>query len=133
MKKRLLIAFLAARKVAKVYARDRDKAAYLVEEASKKAGKDRSLLKDVKTELAALLRLLQAWVAGNYRSVPWRTIVLGLAAVVYFVNPFDLVPDFLPLVGLGDDVTVIAFVLASIRGDLEKFIVWEREQAIHLR
>lgn len=133
MTRRLILAFLAARKLAKAYGRDRDKAAYLLDAATKKAGRERSLLRDVQTELGALLRMLRAWVAGRYRAVPWKTISLALAAVIYFVNPFDLVPDFLPLVGLADDVSVIAFVLLAIRKDLEKFIVWEREQASHLR
>jgi len=69
--------------------------------------------------------LLKAWRRGAYPVVPWRTIILGVAALIYFVDPFDLVPDFIPVVGYLDDATVIAFVIESIRRDLDKFLAWE--------
>jgi uncharacterized membrane protein YkvA (DUF1232 family) len=50
---------------------------------------------------------------------------MALAAVIYFLNPLDLIPDFIPGIGYLDDATVIAFVFSSIRKDLLKFLDWE--------
>ena len=36
------------------------------------------------------------------------------AALAYFVLPFDAIPDFLPVVGLGDDASVLAAAFASV-------------------
>jgi uncharacterized membrane protein YkvA (DUF1232 family) len=36
------------------------------------------------------------------------------AALAYFILPFDAVPDLLPIVGLGDDASVIAAALTAI-------------------
>jgi uncharacterized membrane protein YkvA (DUF1232 family) len=36
------------------------------------------------------------------------------AALAYFILPLDAVPDLLPLVGLGDDVTVLSAALAAV-------------------
>jgi uncharacterized membrane protein YkvA (DUF1232 family) len=39
----------------------------------------------------------------------------------------DLVPDFIPGLGYLDDVTVIGFVMNSIRKDVDRFKFWETE------
>lgn len=51
--------------------------------------------------------------AGN--STTW----IALAALVYLVTPFDAVPDFTPILGLLDDVSVILYAVAQL-GDLLK-------------
>jgi uncharacterized membrane protein YkvA (DUF1232 family) len=38
-----------------------------------------------------------------------------LAALAYFVMPFDLVPDFIVLIGFTDDIAVLAAAIAAIR------------------
>jgi uncharacterized membrane protein YkvA (DUF1232 family) len=61
--------------------------------------------------------------------VPWQTIVLAIAAVVYFVNPFDLIPDLIPVIGYLDDATIVGFVIASIGGDIANFRDWEQSHS----
>lgn len=78
-------------------------------------------IKYFKDDLLTLLSLLKAWVSGEYREVPWRSLLLSTGAVIYFVNPFDAIPDLLPVTGLLDDAAVTGFVLASIKEDIEKF------------
>jgi uncharacterized membrane protein YkvA (DUF1232 family) len=60
--------------------------------------------------------------------VPWETIVWAIAAIIYFVSPIDLIPDFIPVVGYLDDVVVIGWVAASISTDIENFREWEESQ-----
>lgn len=115
----------AAKKTAEVYADDKKKTEHLLDEAARKARREKGMLGAFADDLSALLRLLRAWVKGQYRVVPWKTIVLALVAVIYFVDPFDLVPDFVPLVGYLDDAGVIGFVLRSIGKDLRQFCEWE--------
>ncbi|NNC94354.1 MAG: DUF1232 domain-containing protein [Chitinophagales bacterium] len=85
-------------------------------------------LNKLKNEIITLVRMVNAWVNGRYRSVPWNTILFACAALVYFVNPFDLIFDAIPFFGLVDDITVIGFVVNAIQKDIEKFRVWENEQ-----
>jgi uncharacterized membrane protein YkvA (DUF1232 family) len=44
-----------------------------------------------------------------------RVKLILLAALAYFVMPFDAVPDFLPIIGFTDDAAVIAAAIASVR------------------
>ena len=58
------------------------------------------------------MRLLKA--LGADASVPRGVRTrLGLL-VAYLALPFDLVPDFIPVLGYADDVIVVALVLRSV-------------------
>ena len=41
---------------------------------------------------------------------PADAILMAIAAVFYFVGPFDLIPDSIPVLGLIDDTSVITSV-----------------------
>ena len=43
------------------------------------------------------------------------------AAAAYVIMPLDLIPDFIPVIGLGDDATVIAFVISSLGSMLDDY------------
>ncbi len=120
---------MAATVAARSYAKNRQKTASLLDAAERRASEGRGYAAGFLEELRELLRLLRAWVRGKYKVVPWKTLVLALAAVIYFVDPFDLVPDFLPIIGFTDDATVIAFVLRSIAKDITRFRDWEMRNA----
>lgn len=119
-------AFDASREQAEGYSADRLRVSSLLGRAERKVDRDRSRLGEIWETLEALIRLLKAWVRGRYSVVPWRTIVFATAGVVYFVDPLDLIPDPIPVIGYLDDATVLAFVLRFIRKDVERFLAWER-------
>jgi uncharacterized membrane protein YkvA (DUF1232 family) len=92
-----------------------------------KARKHQSDLKGVWADLQAMLRLVRAWARGEYRMVPWRTVAVAVAALLYVLDPLDAIPDWLPGIGFIDDVTMIGLLVGSIRSDLTRFVDWERE------
>ena len=107
---------------------DSESLSSLLERAKEKAERNRSAFGAALETLFAFIRLIRAWVKGEYRDVSTKTIVLLVAAVIYFLNPLDAVPDFLPLIGFGDDVVFIFYVLGNIKEELEKFLEWERSR-----
>ena len=119
--------FEAAQSKAEELAKDKERTRHLLREAVEKAKRNRKVLEGVWEDLQALFRLVKAWVRGDYPEVPWQTIVFAIASVVYFVNPFDFIPDFLPGSGFLDDATVVGFVIKLIKKDIEKFLDWEQE------
>jgi len=108
---------------------DLKKTADLIEQASQKARAKAGTLRGVWKDLQDLFRLLRAWANRSYTRIPWGAVAVGLAGVLYFVNPLDLAPDFVPFVGYIDDATVIAFVVRSIQKELERFRQWETKEA----
>ncbi len=71
-------------------------------------------------------RLIKAYALGRYREVPWKTLLLIVAAVVYFINPLDLVPDVVPLTGLTDDFAILVWVYSTVSDEIDKFLLWEQ-------
>lgn len=81
-----------------------------------------------KEQFFILTRLVRAYADGRYRHVEWKSILLVVAAVIYFLNPIDLVPDFLPLLGLTDDVGIVLWVFKTLQHEIQKFLTWEQSQ-----
>jgi uncharacterized membrane protein YkvA (DUF1232 family) len=125
MAKSLEHSFERAKRAAESYAGDPERASRLLDEAAEKGNRQRRIFGNLWTDFLAALRLLRAWNRGQYRGMSLGTILSALAALIYFVNPFDLLPDIFPIFGYLDDATIVAWVLHSIRGDLEKFRAWE--------
>lgn len=44
------------------------------------------------------------------RETPWRVRALLIAALVYLLLPFDLIPDWILGLGIVDDLTVVSFL-----------------------
>ena len=115
---------------AEEYARDPEKSKKLLDEALKKAKekeKDKGPLADLWNNLTALFRLLQAYIRHEYTDIPWVSLVLVVVAIIYFVSPLDLIPDWVPVAGYLDDAAVIAFVITQIKADLNNFLQWEAD------
>ena len=111
---------------AEKYAKDIEKTTRLLERAVKKSeGLNNKPLNELWDYFKALLRLIDASVRRRYVEVPWQSLVMAIAAVVYFVNPLDFIPDVIPVIGYLDDATILAYVIRHIKHDLDAFLVWE--------
>ncbi len=75
------------------------------------------------------LRMLRAYVWGGYRQIPWRSLTMLTAAIIYFLMPFDFITDFLPLIGLMDDIGVLGWTLKQLKDDVDRFEAWEQSVA----
>jgi len=81
---------------------------------------------EVKTRFGIIGRLLKAYVLGRYRQIPWKPLLLITAAVVYFINPVDLMPDWLPGIGLTDDFGILMAVYGAFSQEIDRFLLWEQ-------
>ena len=73
--------------------------------------------------------LLSDFLSGRYKEVPWFTIAAIVGALIYILNPFDVVPDFIPFVGQVDDALVVAVCLSLVKEDLIKYKAWKERRA----
>lgn len=92
-----------------------------------KYGSIRNISQEAKEQILCMYRLVKAYSKGEYRNIPTAKIALSVAALLYFVSPFDIIPDFLPL-GLTDDIALILWVFNNLREEMQAFLEWEDEQ-----
>lgn len=108
------------------YARNSKSLFSLIQDVLTKSGAlSGNNIKLVRNELALLTRMVKAYATGEYRDIPWKTLISIVAVLIYFVSPIDFIPDFLPVVGISDDVALVLWLVSSIRKDLDKFRQWE--------
>ncbi|MDK2743582.1 MAG: YkvA family protein [Nitrospira sp. BO4] len=80
------------------------------------------------SDFPLLVRLLKAWKNGSYRGLSLRTLASLAAAILYVLSPVDLIPDFIPGIGLIDDAAVLTFLLHNMAHDLAAFRTWEQSR-----
>ncbi|MEI6756313.1 MAG: DUF1232 domain-containing protein [Chlorobium sp.] len=76
-------------------------------------------------KIPPLARMARSYATREYLDIPWQSIVLVTIALIYFVSPFDAIPDLIPFLGFTDDLAIITAVFSAIIQDVDKFIAWE--------
>jgi uncharacterized membrane protein YkvA (DUF1232 family) len=72
------------------------------------------------------------YLAGFDPRVPWYAKALALAVAAYAFSPIDLIPDFVPVVGLLDDLVIVPLGLALVVGMIPDAVIAEhRATAAH--
>tara|TARA_B100001013_G_scaffold183150_1_gene110376 strand:- start:2546 stop:2803 length:258 start_codon:yes stop_codon:yes gene_type:complete len=66
---------------------------------------------------------------GEYDGVSRQTIVAVTAALLYFVVPLDVIPDFLIGWGFIDDASVVAYVMNVLAAEMDAFRRWQEGSA----
>ncbi len=77
-----------------------------------------------------LVRLVRSYAAGDYRDIQSGTIISGLAVLLYVLSPIDLIPDFIPVVGFLDDLSLISWFVGKFQSELVRFREWEQRTVV---
>ena len=75
--------------------------------------------------LMAMIRLIRAYHQLEYRDISAQNLRVIVAAIIYFVSPFDVIPDSVPILGNIDDAFVVRLAMKSVSADLDAFMAWE--------
>ena len=73
-----------------------------------------------------LLALVKDYWRREYRRVPYWTLAAVAFTLLYIANPFDLLPDALPGIGLVDDAAVLSVCLLMVEQDLHDYKAWKK-------
>lgn len=66
-------------------------------------------------------QLVKAYIQGTYRKLPAIALAKIIAVLIYFISPFDFIPDVLPIIGFTDDLALVIWVGKSIKNELDEF------------
>ncbi len=95
-----------------------------IEEKVKGSGKLNRFNADIKLMFA----MIRDYWYGDYRSVPWKTIAAIAGALLYVLNPLDVIPDLILGFGFIDDAGVVALCLKLVESDLHRYAAWKEHQ-----
>lgn len=87
---------------------------------------EKRIFKRVKDDAHTLLRMAKAWSDRQYTHMPWRVLLYTLGGLLYFLNPIDVIPDFLFGIGFVDDVAVLGAVAGALEKEIHRFEEWEQ-------
>lgn len=68
-------------------------------------------------KLVYVALILYYLIESNKVSVKDKAIIIG--ALGYLISPIDIVPDAIPIAGLGDDMAVMLYVLDKVWGQVD--------------
>ena len=110
------------------YAKNPESLRQLVRDATKKSQSiPRGPFAETWAYLLAMIRLVRANANGTYTEIQSESLTRVLVALIYFVSPLDLIPDWIPILGLIDDAFVVGLILKSVKDDLDSFMEWETQ------
>ena len=117
--------FNIAKNRAKYIFRDKQKLIRLLLGVARKISTNKVEFKGIRTKLKVILRMVRAYAVGKYKLIPWKSIILLTAVLIYFLMPLDLMPDFIPVTGYIDDFSLLLWVYHHLQDDLNTFVWWE--------
>lgn len=95
---------------------------------ARKGSSEGSRLGRIKDDLRLLQALCLAYWRGEYRAISTKAIVSIVAGLMYFLSPLDAIPDWIPGLGMLDDVAVLAWIIKHLTDELDAFRAWRDQQ-----
>lgn len=77
--------------------------------------------------MMTFLRMVRAYMRGDYRDISRKSMVIGVAVLLYLVTPLDIIPDFIPVFGLMDDISLMAWFVDAFSKEITKYREWEMQ------
>jgi uncharacterized membrane protein YkvA (DUF1232 family) len=81
---------------------------------------------EIRERVVVLGRMIKAYASGEYRQIELPNLLKIIAGLIYFIAPIDVLPDFLPFIGLSDDIALLIFIMKSIGDEISRFEEWEK-------
>ncbi len=103
--------------------KDSDRVSKLLEQTKNKLSditKDNRKMREFVDIIKTFISMVKSSFSGA-NQFSWQTILLITAGLIYFITPIDLIPDFIPALGLSDDVSVIFFIYKSLKEDIDNY------------
>ncbi|MDO4765602.1 MAG: DUF1232 domain-containing protein [Eubacteriales bacterium] len=111
---------------AEVILKDKDKLEDFLQQLEKKL-KAFPAIGDKLAMVPVFVSLLRSYAKKEYTNIPVASIISIIGALIYYLSPIDIIPDFLPGVGLADDAAVVTVCLSFVKSDVDDYIQWREK------
>lgn len=80
------------------------------------------------SKIPVIIRMIKsATKKGGYKP-HLKDVILPALVLVYLISPIDLIPDWIPGIGILDDLALLTFAIPLLVKEAEKFVSWEVSQ-----
>ena len=87
---------------------------------------------DALAYIPVMISLIKMYVKKEYKELPIASVLAVFVALIYWLSPIDLIPDFIPGIGLIDDTAVISLAVIMVKTDLDDYLAWRRENGMEV-
>ena len=74
--------------------------------------------------LPVVIAMVKSWIKKEYDISP-KVLATIIGAILYLVKKKDLIPDYIPVVGIADDVAVLTLALKFVQPELDAYRAWK--------
>lgn len=93
-----------------------------------KVGDTTPQLLSCKEDIKTFFDMMTDWLKGDYKHISRRSLAVVGVCMAYVISPIDIIPDFIPVVGKIDDISVIVFMLKQVKKELSPYRIWKAIQ-----
>ncbi len=83
---------------------------------------------DIKDKIEGIAGIIFDWRMGNYKDISVKNLTIGVMALLYFISPYDAIPDFLPFIGKQDDRFILKKFISYLDTELDKYNKWKSSE-----
>lgn len=76
------------------------------------------------------ISMIRSYLKKDYTRVPRGTILAIISALLYFLSPVDLIPDWIPFLGQLDDALVVGACWKMVNKDIEDYRQWKASRKL---
>ena len=76
------------------------------------------------SEVPLMIAMVKAWITKDYTEVSPKVIACLVGAMIYLIKKKDLISDNIPIIGIADDLGVMALALKLSEPELKAFAEW---------
>ena len=98
----------------------------LIKKVLSTSNKNKGFFDVIWDDLQTLIKMVRSWNRGEYRQVGQKSMLIVIAGLIYFISPIDAIPDLIPFLGWADDLTLLGYVIKTLKGEIDKYRAWEK-------
>ncbi|MBC7556569.1 MAG: DUF1232 domain-containing protein [Chryseobacterium sp.] len=81
-------------------------------------------------KIPTIFRMLNSIRKKEYRPEIKNLLIPG-AVLLYILSPIDIIPDWIPVIGVLDDLALVALAIPLLLKETERFLQWENDIEIN--
>ena len=76
-------------------------------------------------KLPVIARMIKSVMSKSGYKPEVKNIILPGLVLLYLISPIDIIPEWIPVIGVLDDLALLALAIPMLTSEAERFVAWE--------